>query len=78
MSQSAEQILEQTHLQIRAKLLEVGAYLDRIDRADGSVGNDPRIHQFKQTLEVLASNEATRAEQIQLIFSDQYEQGWNK
>ena len=78
MSQSAELILEQTHLQIRAKLLEVGASLDRIDRAEGSVADDPRIQQFKQTLEVLSGNDATRAEQIQLIFSDQYQEGWNK
>jgi hypothetical protein len=41
-SRTARDVFDQEFLTIRAKLLEVAAALDRIDRAGGSLANDPR------------------------------------
>ena len=72
------QLLEREFLEIRAKLLQLAASLDRIDRAEGSVASDPRIGQIQQALDVLKSarSNCDRAEQIQLLCSRQYEVDW--
>ena len=74
----APEVLEREYLQIRAWMLQIGAALDRIDRADDSVAHDPRLAQFQQALEVLAGDEANRAEAIQLIFSREYQSEWRE
>ena len=68
--------MEREFLETRAKLLELAAALDRLDRAAGSVAQDPRSQQIQQSLAVLSSNDADRAEQIQLIFSLPYDPEW--
>ena len=73
---SAPQILEREFLEIRAKLLELAAALDRLDRAEGSVRDDPRIQSIQRSIEVLARDKDERAEQIQLVFSLPYESDW--
>ena len=52
--------------------------LDRIDRASGSVGADPRRTQVQAAIQVLLRPEDDRAEQIQLIFSRQYADDWRE
>ena len=73
---SAPQILEREFLEIRAKLLELAAALDRLDRAEGSVRDDSRIESIQRSIEVLARDKDERAEQIQLVFSLPYESDW--
>ena len=75
-SLSAQQILGQEFLEIRARLIAVAALLDRLDRAEGSVAEDPRLHKIHQALEVLKGRKPDRAEQLQLIFSLPYEENW--
>lgn len=79
-TRTGEQVLEETFLDIRAKLIDLAASLDRIDRADttGTVGQDPRTGQIQESLQVLSDESLNRAEQIQMIFSDEYVAGWNK
>ncbi|MGE0607505.1 MAG: hypothetical protein AB7O62_10450 [Pirellulales bacterium] len=72
----APEILNRVYLEIRAKLLEVGASLDRLDRADGLVDDDPRLGRIRQALAILAAGQPDRAEQIQLLFSLPYEDDW--
>ena len=74
----AAEIFDQELLPIRAKLLEVAASLDRIDRANGTVGNDPRRTQVQAAIQVLLRPEDDRAEQIQLIFSRQDADDWRE
>jgi hypothetical protein len=69
-------VLEQEFLPIRAKLLEVAASLDRLDRADGSVVAESRLAQVRAAIQVLLKAEDDRAEQIQLIFSRPFEDDW--
>ena len=72
----APDVLDREFLEIRAKLLEVAASFDRIDRGDGSVEGDPRLALYREALEVLLSDAPARAERIQMIFSRQYEKEW--
>ena len=74
----APEVLEREFLGVRAKLLEVGATLDRIDRAAGRVENDRRMALVRQALEVLFRRDGDRAEQIQLLFSLDYDDGWRE
>ena len=75
---TASQVFDQEFLPIRAKLLEVAAALDRIDRAKGSTAGDPRRTQVQAAIQVLLRPEDDRAEQIQLIFSRPYEDDWRE
>ncbi|HEX7377077.1 MAG TPA: hypothetical protein VF278_08190 [Pirellulales bacterium] len=73
---TAPQVLDREFLELRAKLLELAAGLDRIDRAAGDVEADPRLGKIEQALEVLGSDEPGRAEQVQMIFSLPFDQRW--
>ena len=82
----AEELLDQEFLVVRAKILEIAAALDRLDRGDGDAGdhphghprNDPRTEKLHEGLEALLSREQNRAERIQQIFSLPYDEGWRK
>ena len=74
----AAELLDREFLEVRAKLLQVAASFDRFDRADGSVGDDPRMAKIREALQVLSGSDADRAEQLQLIFSREYQEGWQE
>ena len=74
----APDVFEREFLLIRAKILEVGAMLDRIDRAEGAVAGDPRADQIRRAIDVLQGGGEDRAEEIQLIFSLPYEADWRR
>ena len=78
--QTASEVLDQTYLQLRAKLLELAAGLDRIERADSGVtiADDPRVKGIQEGIGVLSSRGLDRSERIQMIFSDPYDTDWNK
>ena len=71
-------ILDREFLEIRAKLLELAASFDRIDRADGTVSTDPRVAQLHEAARLLVEKNTGRAERLQLIFSRSYEESWQK
>jgi hypothetical protein len=73
---SASQILDREFLELRAKLLELGASLDRLDRAEGSVANDPRRERLLRGLQLLLDDQGDRAERIQRLFSREYSPDW--
>lgn len=73
---SAKNVLDREFLVLRAKLLEVAAGMDRLDRADGQVDDDPRMHGLRQAMQVLLRDEPGRAEEIQQIFSRHYNETW--
>lgn len=72
----APDVFEQELLPMRAKLLEVAAALDRIDRAAGSAAADPRHRKIQDAIQVLLGTDADRAERVQMIFSRPYEKDW--
>lgn len=68
-----ERAIELYYLEHRAKLLDIAAFLDRIDRADPSteVGEeDFRIRTFREALGILAESKPGRARRILELFSD--------
>lgn len=71
--------LDQFYLEARARLMEVAATLDRLDRGGADV-NDPRVGLLRQAIHVLNSSTGThqpdRAEQLQLLFSRRYDANW--
>ena len=71
---TAERVVDEYYLDVRCKLLEIAAILDRHDRGGGSFtrSDDPRLVRCRQALDVLASPQSKpdRAEQLALIFSD--------
>jgi hypothetical protein len=76
----AARALDTYFLEVRSKLLDLAAILDRIGRGrDGaSTDNDPRLQRIRQALEVLHDRSGGRAERIQRIFSLDYDAGWEK
>jgi hypothetical protein len=79
-TQSADQVLERHYLELRCGILDLAAALDRIERADGSgrVAEDPRMSLIQEGLTILQTSGTDRAERVQLLFSDEYEEGWNR
>lgn len=73
----AQQILDREFLEIRAKLLQLAAHFDRIERGTGDVDMN-KINLFREALEVLSDIDVgpTRAEKLQMIFSRTYDAEW--
>src|SRR5687767_7386192 len=74
---TANEVIDRYFLEVRAKLLEVAATLDRIERAaDPEQVADDRLAKVRRALTILAQTGTDRAEQIQLLFSRDYDAGW--
>jgi hypothetical protein len=74
----ASEVLNREFLEVRARLLQVAAALDRLDRAEGSVDDDPRYQNIHRVLEVLSGAKPGRAEQVQMILSRPYSSKWQE
>ncbi len=77
-SRNSNEVFDQDFLPLRAKLLEVAAALDRLDRASGSLTSESRRVQVHEAIQVLLQPGDDRAEQIQLIFSRPYDDRWRE
>jgi len=75
---AAARVLDREFLEVRAKLLELAASFDRLDRGEGSVESDTRLELFHQALAILQSDDDGRAERIQLLFSRQFDKNWRE
>ena len=76
MTNVATDVLDREFLEIRSRLLDLAASLDRLDRASGSLTDDPRLAKILAALVVLSGAEASRAEHIQILFSQPYVPAW--
>lgn len=78
--QTAADVLERHFLEIRCGLLSLAAALDRVERSDGAdaLRSDERLKLISQGVEILGSGGDDRAERLQMLFSDSYEEGWNR
>ncbi|TVP98887.1 MAG: hypothetical protein EA381_11260 [Planctomycetaceae bacterium] len=80
----AHQILDDQFLQVRAKLIEVAAVLDRIDRVAATelttadLESHPKRVALEQAIGLLLQDAAPggRAEALQKLFSRPYDQRW--
>ncbi|QEF99715.1 hypothetical protein Mal15_37810 [Stieleria maiorica] len=79
---NGDAIVAESFLDVRAKLLEVAATLDRIDRACQS-GTLQEPAQSKRDLlnaatKIVLSDAPNRAEQLQQLFSREYDADWRR
>lgn len=70
--------LDREYLPIRAKILEIASALDRIQRGPEDEAEDPRWEQLQAGINLLFSSDPERAEQVQLLFSREYEAEWRE
>jgi len=63
-----QQVLDLYFLEARAKLLDLGAFLDRVERASGP--EDFRLAAFCKALAELSQGGADKAKRVLLAFSD--------
>jgi len=81
-SRDAAVVLNREFLEIRSRILELAAALDRVDRAPESAGAphhppDRRLAQLRKALEALLVPDHGRAETVQTIFSLEYDPHWH-
>ena len=75
---TAPEVLNREFLEIRCKILELAAAFDRLQRADGSVADDPRLGRLREALAVVLKEPEDRAERVQMIFSRAYDEAWQR
>ncbi|MEM6330240.1 MAG: hypothetical protein AAF790_08325 [Planctomycetota bacterium] len=75
-NRTAAEVLEREYLLVRAKVLEIAASLDRIDRAGGEPADPARAAQLREGLRLLLADNPGRAEAAQALFSLPYDAGW--
>lgn len=79
-TRQAQEVFDRDFLETRARILEIAAALDRLDRAPGAPGHGPdrRMAQLRQALEALLVPEPGRAETVQRLFSLDYDPQWQQ
>jgi hypothetical protein len=63
-----QQILDLYFMDARSKLIDIAAFLDRLDRGEGEP--DFRLAAFRKALQELQSDEAARARSVLMSLSD--------
>lgn len=71
-------MLDREFLNVRCRLLDLAAALDRMDRAGDSDKNDSRRQQTREALVILGSDGTDRAERLQMNFSLPYDGQWRQ
>ncbi len=76
----ASAVLDRDFLEIRTRLLDLAAALDRHDRAPHPRPErpDPRLAQIRQAIEALLEPGPGRAETVQHLFSIPYDPEWRE
>jgi hypothetical protein len=65
------QLVDEYFTEHRNQVLEIAAFLDRLDRSAGqNAADDFRLVAFRRALRELGSEEGGRVEKIQLLLSD--------
>jgi hypothetical protein len=54
----------------RTRLLEIAAFLDRLDRADEPPDHDFRVVAFREALQILCTGDYPRIDKVQMVLSD--------
>lgn len=68
---SQQQLIDEYFMEVRAKLLDVAAFLDRLDRsAERNAEDDFRMVAMRQALQLLSAETPDRVCSLQVLFSD--------
>jgi hypothetical protein len=66
-----QQLIDEYFMEHRTKVLDLAAFLDRMDRSiERNAEDDFRLVALRRALEVLSSGERARVERIQMLLSD--------
>ena len=65
----ARELVDEFFIENRTRLLEIAAFLDRLDRADQG-SPDFRMRAFRDALRILADSKQGRVNEIQMLLSD--------
>jgi hypothetical protein len=82
---NAEQIVEQEFLQMRAKILEIAAFFDRLEAdstkqagaATSSVSQE-RLKLLRAGCDLLLDSESDKAARVQLLLSRKFDEQWRQ
>lgn len=76
----ASKALDAFFFDARARILDLAAFLDRIERGDNAdvVRSDPRMDKIRRAVQALLESGDSRAEEVQKIFSLDYDPTWEK
>ncbi len=70
-SMTQKELIDEYFMEYRAQLLDVAAFLDRMERSVEQNGSDDfRYKAMLEAIQVLAGNEPERVERMQMILSD--------
>ena len=65
------ELIDEYFMEHRVKVLDLAAFLDRLDRArEMDAEDDFRLRSVRDALAVLAGDEEDRVQRVQMIFSD--------
>ena len=78
IERTAEQVVAEEFLIARAKILELAATLDRIERASGDIDESNQMHLLSHGLQILCDDEVEKAKRVQLLMSRQYDPHWQQ
>lgn len=67
---SHAEMIDTWFLEHRAKVLDLAAFLDRLDRPTGAQGNDFRITALGEAIALLIDGSSDRTRRIQMLLSD--------
>ena len=75
---SAKEVLDREFLEIRCRVLDIAAALDRVQRGEApeEVRSDPRMAELHEALDVVRDGKLDRATRVQMVFSDAYDESW--
>jgi len=66
-----QRLIDEYFMEVRAKILDVAAFLDRMDRSvDRNAADDFRMLAMRQALQALCAGTSGRVYEIQMTFSD--------
>lgn len=73
---SAQQIVAEDFMIARARIVELAATLDRIERASGNVDDSKNMQLLMQGMNILCDDEVEKAKRVQLLMSRHYDPEW--
>lgn len=75
---SARERLDRGYLELRSRVLDLAAGLDRVERGPEAeaVRADDRLRRLTEALKVVGDGKPDRAARVQMLFSLPYEPGW--
>jgi hypothetical protein len=77
---SAAEMLDREFLQIRCRLVEIAAALDRIDASRGSeeLAHERTLLQVQEATRLLGNRSTDRTRRVQMLFSLPHDEDWRR